>query len=102
MPPRNRRPTMPGEILKELYLDERGITISAFAVATGLTRKHVSNIVNGRAAISSETAVKFARVLGTTAELWINLQRAVDLHDARRKLSGWKPGKLYPAGQAAG
>ena len=95
MRPSNRRPSAPGEILKEFYLDPRGISINKFAQATGLTRKHISNIVNGHAALSSETAIKFAAVLGTTADLWANLQRGVDLYDARKKLNRWKPAAVY-------
>ena len=95
MRPKNRRPNTPGEILSELYLDPRGVSITRFAAATGLTRKHISNIVHGRSAVSTETAVKFARVLETTPELWINLQRAVDLFDAEKKLSSWTPAATF-------
>lgn len=95
MRPRNRRPTTPGELLKELFLEPRGITIGKFAEATGLTRKHISNIVNGHSALSPETAVKFGTVLDTSAELWMNAQRGVDIWDARRKLKKWKPGAVY-------
>ena len=95
MRPSNRRPSAPGEILKELYLDPRGISINKFAEATGLTRKHISNIVHGRAALSSETAIKFAAVLATTPDLWANLQRGVDLYDAQKKLRRWRPVAVY-------
>ncbi len=95
MRPEKRRPSTPGEILRELYLVPRGVTITGFAAATGLTRKHIGNIVHGRSAISTETAVKFARVLGTTPELWVNLQRAVDLFDAEKKLGSWTPAATF-------
>jgi antitoxin HigA-1 len=84
-PIRRRRPTEPGRILATYYLDPRGISVSAFAAATGLTRKHISNIVHGHAAITAESAVRFALVLGTTAELWLNLQTAVSLYDAQQR-----------------
>ena len=95
MRPKNRRPTPPGELLKELFLEPRDITIGKFAEATGLTRKHISNIVNGHSGLSPETAVKFGTVLDTSAELWMNAQRGVDIWDARRKLKKWKPGAVY-------
>ncbi len=89
---------MPGEILVELYLEPHNISIAKFAAAVGVSRKHMSAIVNGRAAITADTATKMAVVLGTTAQFWLNLQNAVDLYDARQRLaeSGSKP-RLMPA-----
>ena len=100
MRPKNRRPTAPGTLLKEHYLGPRGITIGKFAAATGITRKHISHIVNGHAALSPETAVKFGVVLDTSADLWMNAQRGVDIWDARKKLNRWKPVAVY-AGEEA-
>ena len=81
---RRRRPSPPGEILPELYLDPRGLTITALAAAAGLSRKHLSDIVHGRAGITAETAVRLGRSLGTSAGLWLGLQHDVDLWDAER------------------
>ena len=93
---RKRRPSTPGKILFKHHLEPNEITVTRFAKAAKLSQKHVSQIVHGHAALSPETAVKFAAVLGTTPELWINLQRAVDLWDARQKLKGWEPAEaLY-------
>lgn len=83
---RTRRPTPPGEILAEHYLEPRGITISALADAAGLSRKHLSYIVNGRAGVTADTAVRLASVLGTTPQLWLNLQNAVDIWDSQQSL----------------
>jgi addiction module HigA family antidote len=94
---RNRRPTTPGVVLHEHYLAPRGLTIKDFAAACGVSRKHISNIIHGRAAITSETAVRFATVLDTTPELWLNLQNAVDLYDAKQRLHAWKPAELHSA-----
>ncbi len=85
---RKRRPRMPGKLLHAYYLAPRGLTIAGFARATKLSRKHVSNIVHGRAAISPDTAVRFATVLDTAPQFWLNLQNAVDIHDARKRLEG--------------
>jgi addiction module HigA family antidote len=84
-PIRRRRSTEPGRILAIYYLEPRGISVTAFATAAGLTRKHISKVVNGHAAITAETAVRFALVLGTTAEFWLNLQTAASLYDARQR-----------------
>lgn len=79
---RNRRPTPPGEILSAHYLAPRNLTVSALAKQMGVSRKHVSDIVNERARVTPNFAVRLAYALGTSAALWINLQSAVDLHDA--------------------
>jgi addiction module HigA family antidote len=72
--------------LAELYLKPRRISITDFAAAVGLSRKHVSDIVHGRAGITADTAVRFAQVFGTSAELWLGLQSDVDLYDAAKAL----------------
>src|SRR5438132_8505780 len=84
---RTRRPSLPGEILAELYLAPHEISIARFAQACGVTRKHMSAIVNGHAAITAEMAARMAAVLGTTAQYWLNLQNAVDLYDAQERLA---------------
>src|SRR5712671_5961028 len=84
---RTRRPSLPGEILVELYLTPHDVSIAKFAEAVGVSRKHMSAIVNGRASITAETAARMAAVLGTTAQYWLNLQNAVDLYDAQERLT---------------
>ncbi len=84
---RARRPSLPGEILVELYLTPHDVSIAKFAEAVGVSRKHMSAIVNGRASITAETAARMAAVLGTTAQYWLNLQNAVDLYDAEQRLA---------------
>lgn len=83
---RRRRPREPGYLLAEHYLKPKGITQTALAEATGLTRKHISAIVHGRASITPETAVRLSEVLGTSAEFWLNLQTSVALWEARQAL----------------
>jgi addiction module HigA family antidote len=84
---RTRRPSLPGEILNELYLAPHEISVAAFAEACGVTRKHMSNIVNGHVAITADMAARIAAVLGTSAQYWLNLQNAVDLYDAEHRLA---------------
>ena len=83
---RRRRPSPPGSILAELYLKPRGLTVTALAAAAGLSRKHVSDIIHGRAGITAEVAVRLGRVFGTSAGLWLGLQSDVDLWDAEAVL----------------
>ncbi|MBZ0255330.1 HigA family addiction module antidote protein [bacterium] len=90
-----RKPSQPGTILREHYLNPRKITITAFAKAIGCSRKHMSRIVNGESRIEAEMAEKISRVLGTTPELWLNLQNSVDLFDAKTELKKWEPAETY-------
>lgn len=96
---RRRRPSDPGRLLKQYYLDSQGITILALAERTRVSRKHISSIVNGRAPISADMATRFAAALGTTAQFWLNLQNAVDLYDAAEKISSEPIELLRPQAQ---
>ena len=60
----------------------RGLSVTELAAAAGLSRKHVSNIIHGRASITAEIAVRLGRVFGTSAGLWLGLQHDGDLYDA--------------------
>ena len=82
---RMHNPARPGEILRELYLEPMGVTITQAAEALGVSRKHVSAIVNGRAPVSPDMAMRLAAVFATEPELWVNLQAQYDLWDVSRK-----------------
>ncbi|MCC7336554.1 MAG: HigA family addiction module antidote protein [Pirellulaceae bacterium] len=97
MEERTREPTLPGTILKSLYLDERGVTIRAFAEAVGVTPKHMSRVIHGKARIEAELAARIAKVLGTSERLWLNLQAGVDIWQARQKIRNWRPSATYLA-----
>jgi addiction module HigA family antidote len=92
---RNRKPTSAGSLLSELFLKPRGISITDFADAVGVSRKHVSNVIHGRARIEAELATRFATVLGTSADLWLNAQNATDLWNAKQELKNWKPVRYF-------
>lgn len=94
---RTRRPTPAGEILKAHYLDPRGISVAEFARAVECSRKHMSNVVHGRARVEANLAARIARALGTTPQFWLNLQNAVDVYEAEHALRDWKPPKVYTA-----
>ncbi len=98
---RHRKPNLPGTLLQELFLKPRGIGITDFAKAVGVTRKHISNVVHGRARIEAELATRFAIVLGTSADVWMNAQKAVDLWHAKQAMKHWKPSRYFPADSAA-
>lgn len=79
-----RKPSSPGTILKTLYLDELGVSITQFAEMIHVSRKAVSAIVNGRKSVTPEMALRFSIALDTTPEFWLNAQRGVDLWETRR------------------
>lgn len=82
----NPNPSHPGEILGGLYLVERGINQTELARLLGCTHAKVNQIINGKRGVTPEFALQLERVLGTSAEMWVNLQAAWDLHQARRKM----------------
>jgi addiction module HigA family antidote len=77
-------PPHPGEILKTLCLAPLGLTVTATAEALGVSRKTLSAILNGRAGISPEMAVRLSIAFGTTAESWLNQQTQYDLWHAEQ------------------
>ena len=77
--------THPGEHLEE-YLEVRGWSQAEFARRAELTPKLVSEIINEKNPVTAETALKFERVLGLKADIWVRLQASYDLFQARRKL----------------
>jgi addiction module HigA family antidote len=74
-------PAHPGEILKELIGE---IEVTAFATRLGVDRTTLSRLLNGHAGISATMALKLEHALGTTAEMWMNMQSQYDLWKARR------------------
>jgi antitoxin HigA-1 len=82
---RNRKPNIPGKVLKDLFMDERGLTVSGLSKQLEVSRKHLSEIINGHQRISPNIAVRLAHHLETTPRLWLNLQNAVDVWEAERE-----------------
>lgn len=77
-----RRPVHPGEVLREEYLPEYGLTAARLAAALGVSRQSVYELLRERRALSPEMALRLAQLFGNSATFWLNLQRAVDLHEA--------------------
>lgn len=81
-----RRPTHPGEMLREDFFPEFGLSVSGLAEAIGVSRQSVNELLRERRAISPEMALRLARLFGNSPEFWLNAQRAVDLWDATRAI----------------
>ena len=85
-----RRPTHPGQILKNMYLEPLNLTITALAERLGVSRKAVSSIINQRKGVTPEMALRLSQAFSTTLELWLNLQRNYDLWQAAQNSVGWQ------------
>ena len=90
---RTRRPTSPGEILRDDFLKPMGLTQKELADHLAIDIKTVNRIVNGRSAVTPELAVMLGLTFGTTPVLWLNAQMAVDLFDAEKNLAR-RPGRI--------
>lgn len=76
------RPVHPGEILREDYLKELGLSANALAKALNVPAPRVNDIVRERRGVSADTALRLARYFGSSAQFWLNLQTAYDLRVA--------------------
>ena len=85
-----RKPTHPGEIIREDYLKPLSITVTKMASTLDVSRKTVSKIINERGAITPEMALRLARALDTTPDLWMNLQKNYDLWQVENISKDWK------------
>lgn len=82
---RMHNPPHPGEILADTVLgEEGGLTVTDLAKRLGVSRVALSRVVNGRAAVSAELAIRLATFLGTSAEMWLNMQVTYDLWRAKK------------------
>lgn len=78
-------PPHPGEVLKALCLEPLGVSVTDAAKALGVSRKTLSSVLNGRAGISPEMAVRLSIAFDTSAESWLNQQIQYDLWQAEKR-----------------
>jgi addiction module HigA family antidote len=90
-------PPHPGEVLLELCLKPLGLTVTQAAEALGVSRKTLSGILNGRAGISPEMAIRLSMAFEATAESWMNQQVQYDLWQAERNRKKFRIPKLSAA-----
>ncbi|MEX2524874.1 MAG: HigA family addiction module antitoxin [Gammaproteobacteria bacterium] len=83
---RKLRPIHPGEILREDFMPDYGLTVSGLAEALGVSRQSINELVRERRALSPEMAIRLARLFGNTPDFWLNSQRAVDLWEANQTI----------------
>jgi antitoxin HigA-1 len=82
----SRRPPLPGEFLATRFLKPLAITQTELAEALGVSRRRVNELINGRRAITPDTAVRLAMFFGNDAAFWMHLQVAWDMHAAVRQM----------------
>lgn len=94
------RPVHPGEILKE-EMEELEMSARALAEAINVPANRVSSIVNGTRGITADTALRLSRYLGTTPEMWMNLQKTYELRSAEIEAGKEIEKQVKPRSKAA-
>jgi antitoxin HigA-1 len=84
---REVRPIHPGEMLREDFLPDYGLSVAGLAQALGVSRQTVNELLRERRAVSPEMALRLARLFGDSAQFWLNAQREIDLWDAEQAIA---------------
>lgn len=86
--PMKRRPTHPGEMLREDFLPDYGLTVTSLAQAIGVSRQSINELLKERRRLTPEMALRLSRLFGNSPEFWLNAQQTVDLWEAAQTLKG--------------
>ena len=89
-------PVHPGEVLHEDYLVPMGISQNQLALSMRVPPNRISEIIQGKRAITAETALRLARAIGTSPDFWLNLQMQYDLRIAEDSLAGVLEREVIP------
>jgi addiction module HigA family antidote len=81
-----RRPTHPGEMLREDFLPDYQLTVSGLAESVGVSRQSINELLLERRFVSPEMALRLVRFFGNSPEFWLNAQQSVDLWDAAQAI----------------
>jgi addiction module HigA family antidote len=81
---RTRKPTHPGELIREDLLPETGISQTDLARLMGVSRRTISEIIHERRKLTPDIAFRLAKVFNSTPEMWLNMQQAVDFREVNR------------------
>jgi addiction module HigA family antidote len=95
-------PAHPGDVIRELCLEPLALSVTDAAKALGVTRKTLSELLNGGAGVSPAMALRLARAFDTTAERWLALQQQYDLWQARKSIKLTKVRRLVEHRKAVG
>jgi len=97
MTDRMHNPPHPGEVIRELCLEPADVTVTEAAEALGVSRKTLSELLNGRSGISPEMAIRLSLAFDTTAESWLTMQMEYDLWRAQKRLPKLKVKRIEAA-----
>jgi len=89
-------PVHPGEVLLEDYLKPMGVSQHQLAMSMRVPPNRINGIVQGKRAITAETALRLSRAIGTSPDFWLNLQTAFDLRLAEERLDGILEKEIIP------
>ncbi len=94
-----KTPVHPGQIVRHDCLEPLGLTVTGGAKVLGVTRQALNNVVNGKAGISPEMAVRLSKAFGSTPETWLQMQAAYDLaqvwkHESKIKVKRYEAEEL--------
>lgn len=88
-------PAHPGEVIREACLKPLGLTVTAAADALGVTRKALSDLLNGHSGISPDMAIRLEQVFGSSADAWLRMQLQRDLFQARQRAASIKVNRRF-------
>jgi addiction module HigA family antidote len=94
-----RRPTHPGEILREAFIPDYNLSVAELARHLGVSRQSINELLKERRALSPAMALRLSRLFGNSPEFWLNAQRAVDLWDAAQAIQK-EVNRIQPLGAA--
>ena len=80
-------PPHPGKILKDIYLTDYKLSVTAFALKLGISRTSASELINGKNGISATMAIKLGKAFKTSAQYWMNMQQAYELWKAKQHIN---------------
>jgi addiction module HigA family antidote len=83
-----KNPPHPGGILRRQCLEPLGLSVTEAARGLGVTRQALSDVLNERAGISIDMALRLSKAFGSSPETWLGMQMAYDLRQARERLAG--------------
>ena len=90
-----RSPVHPGELVRA-NLDELGLSVAEAAAGLGITRQQLYNVISARSAVTPEMALRFEKAFGGSADLWLRMEVAYELAEARRKVGKIAVARLSP------
>src|SRR5271169_4011157 len=98
---RMHNPPHLGEMIKELCLEPLGLSVTDAAKGLGVTRKALSELINGRSGVSPEMALRLEQAFGSTAETWLRMQLEYDLWQTKQRAGDLKVTRFAPLAPTA-